>query len=75
MLHSRFSFAGHGSRDNPAVRTVRFAIVSVISLALNSLFVWLFTSPFGWPLWTPVVPMLFVVPLVTFWLNRHWVFA
>jgi putative flippase GtrA len=75
VLHSRVSFRGHGSRDNPAGRTVRFVAVSLISLAMNSLFVWAMTGPLQWPLWTPVVPMLFVTPLVTFALNRRWVFA
>lgn len=75
VLHSKVSFRGHGSRDNPAQRTLRFVTVSLISFALNSLFVWTMTAPLGWPVWTPVVPMLFVTPLVTFTLNRRWVFA
>ena len=75
VLHSKVSFRGHGSRDNPAQRTVRFAIVSLISFAFNSAFVWTMTSPLGWPVWTPVIPMLCVTPLVTFTLNRRWVFA
>jgi putative flippase GtrA len=75
LLHSRISFRGHGSRDNPVQRTGRFVIVSLISLALNSLFVWALTGPLHGPTWWPVVPMLFVTPLVTFGLNRQWVFA
>ena len=75
MLHSRVSFRGHGSRDNPGRRTGRFIIVSLVSLGLNSLFVWALTGPLGGPTWWPVVPMLFVTPLVTFTLNRHWVFG
>jgi len=75
VLHSKVSFRGHGSRDNPAQRTFRFAIVSLISFAFNSAFVWTMTSPLGWPVWTPVIPMLCVTPLVTFTLNRRWVFA
>lgn len=75
VMHSRFSFRGHGQRDNVARRTVRFAIVSLISLALNSFWVWLFTHPLGLgPEW-PMVPMLFVTPLATFFLNRSWVFG
>jgi putative flippase GtrA len=75
LLHSRISFRGHGSRDNPVQRTGRFVVVSLISLALNSLFVWVLTGPMHGPTWWPVVPMLFVTPLVTFALNRQWVFA
>ena len=75
VLHSRFSFKGHGRRDNTARTTTRFAIVSLISLGLNSLFVWVLTGPLQGPTWWPVIPMLFVTPLVTFSLNRRWVFA
>lgn len=75
VLHSRFSFRGHGRRDNVARSTGRFAVVSVISLGLNSLWVWLFTQPLGLgPEW-PMLPMLFVTPAATFVLNRKWVFA
>lgn len=75
VLHSRFSFRGHGRRDNVARTTSRFFIVSMASLGLNSLFVWVLTGPMGGPDWWPTIPMLFVTPLVTFSLNRHWVFA
>ena len=75
VLHSRVSFRGHGSRDNVARRTWRFLIVSLVSLGLNSLFVWVLTGPLDGPTWWPVVPMLFVTPLATFYLNRQWVFG
>jgi putative flippase GtrA len=75
VLHSRVSFRGHGRRDNPARRTIRFFIVSLVSLALNSLFVWVLTGLLHGPTWWPVVPMLVVTPLVTFALNRQWVFG
>lgn len=75
ILHSRISFKGHGSRDNPVQRTGRFFIVSLVSLGLNSLFVGVLTGPLGGPTWWPVVPMLCVTPLVTFSLNRQWVFG
>lgn len=73
-LHSRWSFRGHGSRDNVAARTSRFFMVSLVSFGLNSLFVWVLTGPLNGPTWWPVVPMLFVTPFVTFALNRRWVF-
>jgi putative flippase GtrA len=75
VLHSRWSFRGHGSRDDPFRRTSRFLVVSLVSLGLNSLFVWVLTGPMDGPTWWPVVPMLFVTPLVTFALNRNWVFS
>ena len=75
VLHSRVSFRGHGSRDRQGVRTARFVIVSLVSLCLNSLFVWVLTGPLDGPTWWPVIPMLFVTPLATFFINRRWVFG
>lgn len=75
ILHSRISFKGHGNRDNPGSRTIRFFIVSLVSLCLNGLFVGVLTGPLHGPTWWPVIPMLFVTPLVTFSLNRQWVFG
>jgi putative flippase GtrA len=75
VLHSSVSFKGHGRRDRPATRTGRFVIVSLVSLALNSLWVWLFTGLLDGPTWWPLIPMLFVTPAVTFALNRQWVFG
>jgi putative flippase GtrA len=75
VLHSRISFRGHGSRDRTAARTVRFATVSLITFVLNSLFVWALTGPLQGPAWWPVIPMVFVTPLVAFLLNRRWVFG
>ena len=76
MLHSRWSFRGHGTRDNVARTTSRFFVVSLVSLGLNALFVFLLTDSraLGGPWWWPLLPILFVTPLVTFALNRQWVF-
>lgn len=76
VLHSRWSFRGHGTRDSLSRTTSRFFLVSLVSFGLNSIFVWVLTGPLlHGPTWWPVVPMLFVTPLVTFALNRRWVFA
>ena len=73
VMHSRWSFRDHGQRTKSTA--VRFVIVSLISLALNSLWVALITGPLGLgPAW-PILPMLFVTPAVTFVLNRYWVFG
>ena len=69
VLHSRVSFRGHGSRDNAAAAHRPLLHRRLISLGLNSLFVWLLTGPLDGPTWWPVIPMLFVTPLVTFALN------
>jgi putative flippase GtrA len=73
VMHSRWSFRDHGERTKSTA--VKFVIVSLISLGLNSLWVALITGPLGLgPAW-PILPMLFVTPAVTFTLNRYWVFG
>ncbi|MBA2466128.1 MAG: GtrA family protein [Sphingomonas sp.] len=72
-LHSRWSFRDHGQRTRST--GLKFITVSLISLGLNSLWVFLITGPLGMgPAW-PILPMLFVTPAVTFVLNRQWVFG
>lgn len=75
VMHSRWSFRGHGRRDDAVRTTTRFMLVSFVSFALNSLWVWGLTGPMEGPTWWPVVPMLFFTPFVTFALNRRWVFG
>jgi putative flippase GtrA len=74
IIHSQWSFKGHGSRDNLWRQTTRFFIVSLISFALNSFWVWLLVKHFALPTWSPYPFALFVTPLLIFWLNRQWVF-
>jgi putative flippase GtrA len=73
VMHSKWSFRGHGS-DRTHGTKIRFVIVSIISYALNSLWVWLLFTHFELGRAAPILPMLFVTPVVTFALNRQWVF-
>jgi putative flippase GtrA len=75
VTHSRFSFRGHGVRDNLARTGGRFIIVSLISFALNSFWVWLLVQSLVLPLWAPYPLILGLTPLITFTLNRKWVFG
>jgi putative flippase GtrA len=74
LLHSRWSFKGHGSRDNAPVRTARFFTVNTLGFLSNQFFVWLLVKHLGGPTWWPVIPIIFVTPILTFTLNRAWVF-
>lgn len=74
VMHSRWSFKGHGERGNLARTGGRYFVVSLVSFVMNTLFVWSFTGPLHLPTWVPLVPIVFVTPLVTFALNRFWVF-
>lgn len=73
--HGAISFRGHGTRSRRTAR--RFLVVQLIGFFLQQAFTWvLVTGPFfHGQTWWPLVPAVFVVPLVTFWLNRSWAFA
>jgi putative flippase GtrA len=75
VVHSRWSFRGHGRRDNLARTGGRFFAVSLVSFALNQLWVFLLVRQFALPLWAPYPLVLGVTPLIVFSLNRRWVFA
>lgn len=75
VLHSRWSFRGHGSRDNAARTTSRFFVASLISYGLNAFFTWALVRGFEFPRWTPVLTTLFATPVIMFVVNRRWVFA
>jgi putative flippase GtrA len=75
LLHSRWSFRGHGSRDRQGVRTARFFTVNTIGFLTNQFFVWLLVKQLDGPTWWPVIPIIFVTPILTFALNRKWVFG
>ena len=72
LMHSRWSFRNHGRRSR--ITMVKFFVVSLVSLSLNSLWIAILTDLLGLsPAW-PMVPMVCVTPIVTFLLNRYWVF-
>ena len=74
VLHGAITFRGHGGDSSHAARGARFFAVSLLSLALNALWVWLCTEALGWPTWTPIPLMAVATPGVVFTLNRLWVF-
>jgi len=74
VLHSRWSFRGHGQREDHALK-VKFLLVQVSGFVLNEVFTWVLTGPLvHGPTWWPLVPAIFVTPLATFVLNRQLVF-
>ena len=75
VLHSRWSFRDHGRERDARVQT-RFLLVQAVGMVLNAVFTWILTGPLvHGPTWWPLVPAVIVTPLVTFVLNRQWVFA
>jgi len=75
VLHSRWSFKNHGARDRTHIRLFRFATTSFLGFLSNQFFVWLIVKQLHLPAWLPGLPIIFVTPLLTFTLNRKWVFA
>jgi putative flippase GtrA len=73
VLHSRWSFRGHGQREDHALK-VKFLLVQLSGFILNEIFTWVLTGPMHQATWLPLVPAIFVTPLATFALNRHLVF-
>lgn len=78
FAHGAITFRGSGAvvagAGAAGRRIGRFVTVSLISLALNALWVWLTTKVLGWPLWAPIPLMAVVTPGLVFLLNRQWVF-
>ena len=76
FMHSSWSFKGHGVRDNGGGQHAKFVVVQGFGFLLNELYIWVLTGPlFHGPTWWPLVPTIFVTPLLTFALNRQWVFG
>ena len=75
FLHSEFSFRGHGARDRAHIRTIRFFVTTTLGFMANQFFVWLLVKQMDGPTWWPVIPMVLVTPILTFTLNKRWVFG
>ena len=73
FLHSRWSFKGH-AKEPGAGRHVKFVIVQGAGLALNALITWVGTAVFHLHPWIPLVPAVLLAAIVSFVLNRLWVF-
>lgn len=74
VLHSQWSFRGHGERRTGPGQKARFVFVQGVGLGLHAIITWVLTDRLGQPAWMPLIPGLMIVPLVTFALNRQWVF-
>jgi putative flippase GtrA len=74
VLHSRWSFRGHGKREDRRMK-MKFLAVQSSGFFLNEAFTWILTGPMNGPTWWPLVPAIFVTPLATYLLNRQLVFG
>jgi putative flippase GtrA len=74
VMHSRWSFRGHGRREDNRLK-IKFLAVQSFGFVLNEAFTWVLTGPLlHGPTWWPLIPAIFVTPLATYVLNRQLVF-
>jgi len=73
ILHSQWSFRGHGRRSGWSWS--RFLVVNFAGYLLNCLWVWLIVDELARPIALSIVPIVTLTPLFTFLLNRRWTFA
>jgi putative flippase GtrA len=73
VLHSRWSFRGHGRQEDNRLK-IKFLAVQTSGFLLNEVFTWMLTGPMHGPTWWPLIPAILVTPPVTFLLNRQLVF-
>jgi putative flippase GtrA len=74
VLHSRWSFRGHGKREDRLMK-IKFFVVQTSGFVLNEGFTWLLIHQLHGPTWWPLIPAVFVTPLATYLFNRQWVFG
>jgi putative flippase GtrA len=74
MIHRAWTFREFTRNDQAANAAYRYFAVSLIALAMNTVWTAALTQFLHMPAWTPILPMVLVTPLVTFLINRHWVF-
>lgn len=75
FLHSMWSFRGHGTREHGGRQQLKFVAVQGFGLALNAAFTWGITDLARMPAWVALIPVVTVIPIATFWINRQWVFG
>ncbi|MDP1027983.1 GtrA family protein [Sphingomonas sp. KR1UV-12] len=74
VLHSRWSFRGHGTRRG-GWQQAQFVGVQATGMVINAAVTWIGTAHFGLPAWAPLLPAVALATMVTFALNRWLVFA
>ncbi len=72
-IHSRWSFKG-GDKDSETLQIGRFAFASAVAFAINNFWIWLTVDYFGLSELAPVPLMMAATPVMSFLLNRYWVF-
>jgi putative flippase GtrA len=73
ILHSRWSFRGHGQRGSWSWG--RFLVVNFVGYLMNCLWIWLIVDELSYSVALSILPIVTLTPIITFLLNRRWTFA
>lgn len=74
-IHFHWTFSERTQPQDSGHANGRFLTGSSSALLLNSFWTWMLTDLVSGPVWLPVLPMIFITPLLSFQLNKRWVFA
>lgn len=74
-LHRNWSFKGHAATGATGLQPLRFVVVQLFGLALNTLLTWIVTASMHLPNWVALIPVVSITPAITFLLQRNWVFG
>ena len=72
-VHSRWTFKG-GRSNGEALQLGRFLISAGIAFAINNFWIWLTVKQLGLPPLAATPLMMAATPILSFLLNRYWVF-
>ena len=75
VAHSRWSFRGHGAREQGSGTQLKFVAVQGSGMVMNVLWAWVLSDLMHQPPWVALIPAVTVTPIATFVLNRQLVFA
>ena len=75
VMHGAWSFRGHGTGERSAGQGAKFVGVQASGMVMNLGWAWVLNGLMGLPAWVPLLPAVFLTPIVTFMINRNWVFG
>ena len=70
--HSRWTFE---NQQHSREKLIKFLMVSLLGLTINSFFVWLLMHLLHQPAFVTILPMIFLTPLFVFFVNKVWIFS
>lgn len=74
LLHRNWSFSSERFRFSMTSQIKRYSTVQVSSLAICSAITWLCVEKLSLPEWAPIIPIVTIIPLISYCINAYWVF-